>query len=422
VLIMKTKYAYSNFILGLLLLAGFLMSLRSYAQPDYDFQNPVLLSGTDRQIGAVYLFSNVKAGVDARLTITDISPGIVVTELDGASGYPEALQPTLIADPFTSGFLEMHIEFLFAGTSNLYIQAEIPVTCIDVDGWADHDGLGNPLYEFDQVDLGGGYVDYQLTGGELTVGQEGNWFNGKNIGGIDYPGRDTSAKQVMYTVVNGNISSCLIRVGVDNQSTIQGLRLRSVYFKKFIYPNSILAKSSLLSFEGYEKNTIIELQWKIEKENNLKTVVIERGSGSAVFTAISEVNLNTTDLQPVYRFKDSDSYDGNRYYRLKMVSLNGKVTYSNILVFHSKEVKDDFKIYPSVVNNSATIQVKSEKMSTAIFQLINYSGRVILQKNILVHEGTNNIVVNNLGNVQSGNYVALIKMNNKVYNQKIFKP
>src|SRR3989337_361216 len=117
---MKPKYTYSNFIIGLLLLAGFLMSIRSYAQPDYDFRNPVLVSGTDRQIGAVYLFSNVKTGVDARLTITNISPGIVVSELDGASGYPEALQPTLNADPYTNGYLEMYIEFLFAGTSTLY--------------------------------------------------------------------------------------------------------------------------------------------------------------------------------------------------------------------------------------------------------------------------------------------------------------
>ena len=31
--------------------------------------------------------------------------------------------------------------------------------------------LGNPLYEFDEVDLGGGYVDYQLTGGELAMSQ-----------------------------------------------------------------------------------------------------------------------------------------------------------------------------------------------------------------------------------------------------------
>lgn len=416
---MRTKYTYSNFIIGLLLLGGFLTSIKSIAQPDYDFRDPVLLSGTDLQIGAVYLFSNVKIGVDARLTITDISPGITVTELDGASGYPEALQPTLIVDPLTNGYLEMHIEFLFAGTSTLFIQTEVPVTCIDVDGWADHDGLGNPLYEFDEVDLGGGYVDYQLSGGELTVIQDGNWFKGKNIGGIDYPGRDTAAKQVMFTSVNGNISSCTIRVGADNQSTIPGNRLRSVYFQKFIYPNSILSKFSLLTFRGLEKNKLIELHWIIEKENNLKTVVIERGNAIIVFKSIGEVIIS--DKQLSYSFQDGESFDGNVYYRLKMVSVNGKVKYSNILMFNSGNVTNDFKMYPGLVQNSATIHLKSEKTSSAIFQLVDYSGRVVLQKNLLIHEGTNNIVVNNLASVYPGSYVALVKMNNKVYTQKIIK-
>jgi len=42
-----------------------------FCQPDYDFRNPVLLSGTDRQINAVYLFQNVKPGVDATVTVKD---------------------------------------------------------------------------------------------------------------------------------------------------------------------------------------------------------------------------------------------------------------------------------------------------------------------------------------------------------------
>lgn len=397
------------------------MSIRSFAQPDYDFRDPVLLSGTDRQVGAVYLFSNVKTGVDARMTINFISPGIVVTELDGASGYPEALQPTLVADPFTNGYLEMYIEFLEAGTFNLMIQTEVPVTCIDVDGWLDNDGLGNPLHEFDQVDLGGGYVDYQLSGGELSVVQEGNWFKGKNVGGIDYPGRDTAAKQAMFTSVNGNISSCVIRVGVDNQSTISANRLRSIYFKKFIYPNSLLSKSPLLSFQGLQKDNLIELKWILGKENSLKSVVIERGNKSSEFISIGEVSINLKAEQVNYNFLDDENFTGDAYYRLRMISVNGKSTYSNIIVFHAGNITNAFRIYPSIVQTTATIQVKSEKNATAIFQLVDYSGRIVVQKNVQVHEGTNNIVVHNLGSVYPGNYVALVKMNNKVYNQKIFK-
>lgn len=416
---MKTKHAYSNLVIGILLLAAFLMSIRTYAQPDYTFQNPVLISGTDRQVGAVYLFSNVKPGVDAMLTINSISAGITVSELDGASGYPEALQPTLVASPFTNGYLEMFIEFVHAGTSTPYLQTEVPVTCIDVDGWADHDGLGNPLHEFDQVDVGGGYVDYQLTGGELVVAQEGNWFNGKNTGGIDYPGRDTSARQVMFTVVNGNISSCIIRVGVDNQSSIAGNRLRSVYFKKFSYPNSILARSSLLTFRGIEKNGTIDLQWKLATEHSLKTIFVEKGDGSG-FSTIAQVDPSE-NVDGTFNFKDSDASAEKIYYRLKLVSLNGTVKYSNVLFFTADAANKGFKIYPSVVQSGATIQITSVKNSQAVFQLVDYSGRVLMKQQVHVHEGTNNIPITNLHRLQSGHYIALMEVDNKIFTQKILK-
>ena len=418
---MKPNSTHSQLIFGILLLSSFLTSTKSIAQPDYDFRDPVLISGTNNLVGAVYIFSNVKAGVDARVTMTFISPGITVTELDGLSGYPEALQPTLVADPLTSGYLEMNIEFLIAGTSTLFIQTEVPVTCIDVDGVSDFDGLGNPLNEFDGLNLGGGYVDYQLSGGDLSVQQSGNWFSGINIRGIDYPGRDTTAKQAMYTAVNGNISSCIIRVGVNNQSTVSGSRLRSVYFKKFKYPNSVLAKSAVLSFQGLEKRNIVELKGTIER-SNLKTIEIERAEGSNQFVPIGEVNMNAGIGNHInFNFLDKAPVSGNVLYRLRMISLNGGIRYSNILVFDLGDEVKGFKIYPSVVQTSASLQVRSEKSSVAIFQLADYSGRVILQKKVIVLEGINTIVVDNFESVHPGNYVALLKLNNKVYSQKIFK-
>jgi len=419
---MKTNFTQSFIITSILLVTSFLLSLKSIAQPDYDFRDPVLISGSDKQLGAVYIFSNVKTGVDARMTISYISPGVVVNELDGASGYPEALQPTLIVEPFTSGYMEMQIEFLYAGTINPFLQTEVPVTCIDVDGVANHDGLGNPVHEFDEIDLSGGYVDYKLTGSELSVTQTGNWFIGKNVAGIDYPGRDTSARQVMFTVVNGNISSCTIRVGVDNQSATQAMRLRSVYFKKFIYSNSLLFKSALLSFNGIQKKGLVALQWKIAQDNNVKMVRIERGNGTSDFTTIGELSVNGTNSQQGnFSFQDNNYFEGNVSYRLKLIYEQGHVKYSNVLRFHSGIAENDFKMYPSVIQNSATIQVKSESTGAAIFQLVDYSGRVVLQKNVMVQEGTNNILLNELATIHTGNYIAFIKVKNKVYNQKIFK-
>ena len=419
---MKPNFTYSKLIFRWLLFAAPLFPITTYAQPDYDFRNHVLISGTDLQVGAVYLFPSVKPGVDAIMTLTHISSGITVVEMDGSSGFPEALQPTLEVSPFTNGYLEMHFDLVVAGTSTPSVQTEVPVTCIDVDGWLDNDGLGNPLHEFDEIDLGGGYVDYQLTGGELTMSQSGTWFNGKNNGGLDYPGRDTLARQVMFTVVNGNISSFTIRVGVDNSSTVAMQRLRSIYFKKFSYPNSVLSKSSLVSFRGLEKDQNIELLWTITQQHNIRTVVVEKGNRLARFSAIGEVSPNVSAGQVLYHYQDTKANEGNIYYRLKIISVSGKITYSNIIAFYSKDVANELLIYPSVVQGSATVYLKSERAAIAQIQLVDYSGRVFSQKNVPVHAGTNNIAVNDFTSIRPGNYLVIVRVNNKVYNQKIFKP
>lgn len=365
---MKNLYTYLKFCPVLIFLLFCLFSGKVFAQPDYEFRNPVLVAGTDLTVGASYLFSNVRAGVDARMTINYMSPGVTVTEIDGTSGYDEALQPTLHSDPFSNGYMEMHIEFLTAGTSSPMVQLEVPVTCIDVDGVADFDYNGRPLYEFDVVDLGGGYVDYQLLGGELTINQVGTAVSGKNIGAIDYPGRDTTARQVMFTVVNGHISSCVIRVGVDNQSSLGTTRLRSVYFKKFTYSTSLLAKSSLQTFRGIQKNSAIELQWRFDKQNkNLKSVIVEKAIQPAQFVPIGEVLpvAGATD----YKFQDHSNDQVTSYYRLKLVNFDGSTNYSNILVFHTSQNRTGFKIFPSIVEDNATLQLNANKTTVAQVQV-----------------------------------------------------
>jgi hypothetical protein len=88
-------------------------------------------------------------------------------------------------------------------------------------------------------------------------------------------------------------------------------------------------------------------------------------------------------------------------------------------MFNSKELANDFKVYPAVINNSATIQLRSEISGPGTIQLVNYSGGIILQRNIQVQAGSNHIAVDNLGTVHPGNYVVVLRTNGRVYTQKV---
>lgn len=420
---MKTNFTHLNFLFVLLFFAGFLIPAHSIAQSALDFRDPVLISGPDKGVGAVYLFSNVKAGVDARVKYLYISPGATVHEEDGESGFKAALQPGLTVIAYTRAYLEMSIEFLSAGTTTPLVQPEVSVTCLDVDGSGRGDAATNHINEFNEVNLGGGYFNYQLNGSELSVVKSGNWVVGSNMAGVEYTERDTSAKQVMFTTINSNISSCIIRVGVNNQGSRTEKRQASVYFKKFSYPNAVLASSSLLSFRGINKNKSIELLWKLEQNSNVKSIAVERATKAMKFVEINTTKVDGESARQLsYGFIDHAPEATTQLYRLKMTATNGQIQYSNILVFRlENESESAFGIYPNVIQNTMNMQIASEKAGNALVQITDYSGRVIMHTNVLIQEGSNNIALHNMNGLTKGSYVVLMRVNNKVYTNKIIK-
>lgn len=316
-----------------------LSSKETFSQPDYSFSSGSLVYGTALTVGAVYRYNNVKTGVDATVAITAMSPGIGLTELDGTSGYPATIQPTITANAWTTGYVELTITFKTAGTNTNMVQPQIAVTAFDVDGVKNYDGANHNLYEFDQINIGGGYANFNTVNNELSVSQSGNWWTGTNISGNDYAGRDTAAQQVMFSVINNNVTTAVIRVGVQNQTANSASRLRAIYFKKFTYQNSLLAIG---------------------------------------------------DVQRIRR--------------------QAAVTTTN-----------EFKVFPSNLQGNTTISIESDDNARAIFQLVDYSGRVLQQQQINVEKGSNIIPYNNASFLNSGNYIAVLKMDGITYNQKIVK-
>jgi len=416
---MKTKSTsviLKRSILFILLLLYFLLI---YSQPKYDFRNKTLVSGTSNQVGAVYRFNNVASGVDAFVTIIDITGGITLNDIDGSSGFAEALQPVINIPAKSSGYAEFRINFLVGGTNTPMVQAEVPMTPIDVDGQV---YSGDSLFEYDMVQYNfpSAYFDYNFSGTELSISFPSGWVQGDNIAAIDYPGIDTTAKQVMFTVVNGNISDVIFRVGGTNNSTSSRQRLRSVYFQTFYYPNSILLDgTSLQSFQGNQNTSSVDLVWKLYKNHCLKSISLEKSSSGKDFTTIAEF-WPGTDGESItdFSFSDRENISGVAYYRLRLVRVTGKVEYSNVLSFKSNtSLSGNFlKIYPTLVkNNQFTAMIQSDGKQQGLIEMLDYSGRVVYKKMLLLENGINNILINNMGSSLKGTFIVRAVLDNKIY-------
>jgi hypothetical protein len=419
-LCMKKNFTYLSLLRSMfivLLFTPFSQMLAQHAAPDYCFRKPVLEKGTDLEEGAVYRFGEVKPGVDALVRVKKFHGGVTLHSIDETwTGFDEAFQPFINCEPGTDGFVEFEIEFVYAGTTDLMNQREVPITPIDVDG-----GMKGDLFEQDEIKIENGYVDYELMGGKLNSRNMGaGWFRAKNITGIALDGIDTVDREAMFTVVNADVNSIKLKVGAQNTSDKTDTRYRSVYFQKFIYNNNFLLLSAgcLKSFTGLSKNNQVNLQWILACNHQYKTIVIEKSSAPGGFTAINETLLTDADT---YSYTDNATGAVN-YYRLKMTTFNNKVEYSNVLVFKTEtQGKSVFKVYPSIVQDNATVSVTAVSKVQTSFQLVDVNGRNVYQQPITLQAGTNNVSINGLNGLPKGSYIAIVKAGTVVNSQKIIK-
>src|SRR5882724_1896588 len=122
------------------------LSIPAMSQQGLIFKNPVLLSGTDGQDGAVYRFPNVTSNVDALLKINGRSSSSVkLISIDLTSdGWDKAFQPQVTcSDNNTTPagiydwWMEFQISFVKSNTTTAVSVSDFAVTALDIDGNGD---------------------------------------------------------------------------------------------------------------------------------------------------------------------------------------------------------------------------------------------------------------------------------------------
>ncbi len=399
----------------------FIASNASAQAPIYKFESPTLISGTDKAVNAVYRFPNVTTGFDALVQITNMSAGIALRNIDRtADGYGEAFQPEYRVNGSTNGYIDFLITFVLTGTSTAANQPFVDASGLDIDG---NDGAApNFLAEYNVIDMGGGNYSFNTTSSHLSITQTGTAFTGANITGVLWGALvDTSAKEVMFTVSNVNVTSFTYRVGSSNNSTNTGNRYASLYFKKFYYAPYPLAIPSLINFEGNRNGNNIAFKWDFSTTEGLDRCVLERAVASGTYSAVADfIYTGENAFEKHTTYTDNSVSKGNYNYRLKMIGKNGEIKYSSVLAFKTGSENDsqELNVYPSVISSSFTARFNADRSEPAQLQIVDYSGRSVYSKSVTLVQGQNNISVNDF-TAARGNFVIVVKKGGKIYSQKV---
>jgi len=141
----------------------------------------------------------------------------------------------------------------------------------------------------------------------------------------------------------------------------------------------------------------VNIAWKTLTETNTDHFVVEQSADGLNFFSLSTVKAagNSTDARQ-YSFTHRHVAPGKIYYRLKMVDLNGQVSYSEII---SVTIKEDpittLCVYPNPASDKIYIR-KNRSAANEKYQVRNMAGVLMIQKEFGPGSGQHSIDISSL--------------------------
>jgi hypothetical protein len=144
------------------------------------------------------------------------------------------------------------------------------------------------------------------------------------------------------------------------------------------------------SIKAYKQDKIINVEWRVDNEMNMKQYEVEKSTNGTQFSSIV-VKAATANNggSAVYVIADANPVEGFNYYRIKSVDVNGKLSYTNVVKVLVGSMKQDITIYPNPITDGMIhLQLMNEPEGKYNIRLLNKLGQLIVQKQI-THAGGN---------------------------------
>lgn len=167
-------------------------------------------------------------------------------------------------------------------------------------------------------------------------------------------------------------------------------------------PKQLPLAAFLQSFTATKVDTKALLEWTTMQEKNTSTYIIQKSSDGTSYSDLGSVAAKgSTDSVSTYQYTDKILWNGNNYYRLKIVFTDGHFIYSpaRLIVFDP----DGFivSIYPNPVRDNLFINTSVNCNQIVLFDV---SGRLLISK---YTSGFQNIL--SARNLAKGVYFIVVK-------------
>src|SRR5436190_642479 len=174
------------------------------------------------------------------------------------------------------------------------------------------------------------------------------------------------------------------------------------------------------SIKAYEKQTGIQLDWKIYSEDKVNSYEIERSADGRSYTTVGSLAALHNDGD--YGFFDANPLPGISYYRIKNNDLDGRSSYSIVMKVNRNKAIRGLSLYPNpVLNGIVTLQGSDLSRGNYKISIFGSNGQEIYRQQIQHNGGTLSQTIELPTTMSKGINMFLLKDENGniIYKEKL---
>jgi adhesin HecA-like repeat protein len=180
----------------------------------------------------------------------------------------------------------------------------------------------------------------------------------------------------------------------------------------------------LLEFDIVQQSGAVLLNWETTKEDGVHVFEVEHSNDGASWRKAGSVNASGNYEFNNYHFAHYDVKAGLNLYRLKMIDIDGKFTYSPVKSIVIKNNNGSGSVYPNPFAATLNLEYNNTNgTSQTTIQVVDIAGKLLETAGWNMTEGLN-IKALNLNKLSGGIYFLVIRNNNDgavLLHEKIIK-
>lgn len=153
---------------------------------------------------------------------------------------------------------------------------------------------------------------------------------------------------------------------------------------------------SIEYFKGVQTENKHVLSWKANCSSASVTFEIQRSTDGQYFTPINNITASQARCSQPFDFTDDHPVNGINYYRIKIIDIDGKSSYSNIISLTLKTKGIELvSLSPNpVIKNNPVLKINTGDNSLVHIVISDFAGRFVRNQTAQLIPGINPVILN----------------------------